>query len=155
MAVRHRGRAIGRGRYAVADPGRAVDRNGATHARAADERGACRAPRHVHRQHGHRIEGTCQARRAGDASQRRRGRRDDGRAVRGQDGHDYDEPVGDHGRDSTWPCYRRRGSVCRCTRLSGSQPRPDRPRLSRRSEGATRLRRAAQDRTDFVCTVRR
>ena len=100
LAVRHRRRAAGRGGGDVADPRRAARRDGSAHARPVDERGAGRAARHVHGQHGLRIEGAGQARRAGHTPQRRRGCRHDGRALRGQDGHDHDEPAGRHRRDS-------------------------------------------------------
>ena len=55
------------------------------------------------------------------------------------DGHDHDEPVGNHGRDSTRPRYRRRGPACRRTRLSGSQPGPNRPRVPRRGPDALKV----------------
>jgi H+-transporting ATPase len=65
----------------------------------ADERGAGRSARHVHGQHGCRVEGTGQAWRSGHPPQRRRGRRDHGRTLRGQDRNDHDEPADGYRRD--------------------------------------------------------
>ena len=61
----------------------AAFRDDPAHACPADERGAGGSPGHVHRQHGHRVGGVGEARRAGHAPQRLGGCRDDGRALRG------------------------------------------------------------------------
>ncbi len=66
-----------------------------------------------------------QARRAGHAPQRRGGCRDDGRALRGQDGHDHDEPTGRHRRDPAGARDGSRRAVRRRTRVAGSQPGSD------------------------------
>ena len=125
LALRHRRRAAGRGDRAVADPRRAAPGDGSAHARAVDERGAGRSPGHVHGQHGRRVEGAGEARRAGHAPQRRGGCRDDGRALRGQDGHDHDEPTGRHRRDPAGARDGSRRAVRRRTRVAGSQPGSD------------------------------
>jgi magnesium-transporting ATPase (P-type) len=65
LAVHDCRRAARRGGRAVGDPQRSTHRNDPAHARPADERGASRASRHVHRQHGPRVEGAGQAWRAG------------------------------------------------------------------------------------------
>ena len=79
-------------------------------------------PGHVHGQHGRRVEGAGEARRAGHPPQRRGGCRDDGRALRGQDGHDHDEPTRRHRRDPAGARDGSRRAVRRRTRVAGSQP---------------------------------
>jgi magnesium-transporting ATPase (P-type) len=90
LALRHRRRAAGRGDCAVADSRRTAPGNGSAHARAVDKRGAGRPARHVHGQHGRRVEGAGQTGCAGDTPQRGGRCRDNGCALRGQDRHPID-----------------------------------------------------------------
>ena len=100
MALRHRRRAARRGDRSVSDPWRAASGDDSAHAHSIDERGTSRSPRYVHSQYGCRIEGVSEARCVSHTPQRCRGCRNNGRALRGQNGHNHDEPTSRHQCDS-------------------------------------------------------
>ena len=102
-----------------------------------------------------RLEGAGQARGAGHAPERDRGRRHHGRAVRRQDGHDHDEPAGRHRRDSVRARDRVRRAGRRRAGVPGGQPGSDRPGLPRRGEGASPLRRCASGHARLLRAFRR
>ena len=115
--------------------------NGFARARAFDERRARRPSRDADGGHLGGIAGTRPKGRPGHPAQRRRGRRDDEHALRGQDRDDHDEPAFGDGCDSLGEEHGRGGSV----RRSGSVPRcqsgSDRPcvhRGGRRTDHAGR-----------------